>query len=87
VTSPTHRAPDTSPTLWDDKPMPDVERRALGVATAVVWLFALAVNVNNVERHLRSGGASHGGTPEYWGQRKRAIREELAKLGAEAGNL
>jgi hypothetical protein len=44
--------------MWADKPMPDTERRILGAATAAVWLFALAVNVNNVERHLRSGGAS-----------------------------
>lgn len=43
---------------WDDKPMPDIERRVLGGATAVVWLFALAVNVDHVERHLRSAGAS-----------------------------
>jgi hypothetical protein len=58
VTSPTHRAPEPVHTMWADKPMPDAERRALGAATAAVWLFALAVNVNNVERHLHSGGAS-----------------------------
>jgi hypothetical protein len=44
--------------IWADKPMPDGERRALGAATAAVWLFALAVNVDHVERHLRTGGAS-----------------------------
>jgi hypothetical protein len=56
VTSPTH--PEPARAMWADKPMPDAERRALGAATAAVWLFALAVNVNNVERHLHSGGAS-----------------------------
>lgn len=44
--------------IWEDKPMPDVERRVLSVATALVWLFALAVNVDHVEQHLHSGGAS-----------------------------
>jgi hypothetical protein len=56
VTSPTHRT--ATPAMWADKPMPDGERRALGAATAAVWLFALAVNVDHVERHLRTGGAS-----------------------------
>lgn len=57
MTSPTLE-PAPTHAMWADKPMPDAERRALGAATAAVWLFALAVNVNNVERHLHSGGAS-----------------------------
>jgi hypothetical protein len=56
VTSPTLRT--ATPAMWADKPMPDAERRTLGAATAAVWLFALAVNVDHVERHLRTGGAS-----------------------------
>lgn len=44
--------------MWTEKPMPDMERRVLGGATVAVWLFALAVNVDHVEQHLHSGGAS-----------------------------
>jgi hypothetical protein len=71
--------------------VPPAPRKAAGAKTSAptreqarAILLALDSQDDKTNADL---AREHGGTPEYWGQRKKAIREELAKLGAEAGNL
>lgn len=39
--------------LWQERPMPAGERKALTVVVVVVWVIALAMNVGHVADHLR----------------------------------